>query len=107
MKHIEVLIPHEHIQKVERALTQSGIKGLTLTSVYSHCHPLGFVRGANQLPGKPCCKLDLLVSDDELTAVRKALIQFAYPDLRLQISVVDLETTIRIRTGECEEAALR
>ncbi|MCA9071262.1 MAG: hypothetical protein KDA84_20180 [Planctomycetaceae bacterium] len=108
MKRIEVLIPHERIQNAERALSQSGIEGLTLTSVYMQCNSVSsFSAGKNRLMGKPCCKVDLLVSDDDLPAVQKALVQIGHPDLRLQIFVMDLETTIRIRTGECEEAALR
>lgn len=107
MKRIEVLIPHERIQNAERALSGSGIEGLTLTSVYIPCgsYP-GFATGKNRLLGKPCCKLDLLVADDDLPAVQRALIQIAEPDQPLQIFVMDLEATIRIRTGECEEAAL-
>lgn len=107
MKRIEVLIPHERIQNAERALSQSGIEGLTLTSVYIHCNSLSsFAAGRNRL-GKPCCKLDLLVSDEDLPAVQRALLQISTPDTGLQIFVMDLEATIRIRTGECEEAALR
>ena len=108
MKRIEALIPHDRIQDVGRALTQSGVKGLTLTTVYtpSDQRQDDSARRKNRLLGKPCCKLDVLVSNEEFARIQSVLLESAGSDARLQIFVVDLETTIRIRTGESQEAAL-
>ena len=109
MKRIEAVIAHDSIQDAEKALIRSGIEGLTLTSVYSH----GF-RGSeltrsrrDLISGRPSCKLEVLVSNRELSRVLAALVPFVDQGTRMPICVMDLEVTIRIRTGECEEAALR
>lgn len=107
MKRIEAIIAHDLIQDVEKALIRSGINGLTLTSVYSQRN------GATELAksrrellfGTPSCKLDVLVPDENLSAVVGALRPFVDACARMPICVMDLEITIRIRTGECEEAA--
>jgi nitrogen regulatory protein PII len=109
MKRIEAVIAHDLIQDVERALLRSGIEGLTLTSVYSHRTPASGLSQCRRdlLFGTPCCKLDVLVSERELSTVLAALMPFVDPSPWMPICVMDLEVTLRIRTGECEEAALR
>ncbi len=105
MKRIEALIPHDLIQDVEQSLSSLGVRGLTLTSVYSQSLLPVSSRFAGGF-GNPCCKLDVLVSDGDLPKVHAAIRRIAGLQPRVQIFVIDLETTIRIRTGECEEAAL-
>jgi nitrogen regulatory protein PII len=109
MKRIEAVIAHDFIQDVERALLRSGIEGLTLTSVYSHTTAGSRLNQSRRdlLFGTPCCKLDVLVSERELSTVLAALMPFVGPCPGVPICVMDLEVTLRIRTGECEEAALR
>lgn len=109
MKRIEAVIAHDSIQDVENALIRSGIIGLTLTSVYSHRMLAPSLSSCRRdlLFGTPSCKLDVLVSDRELSQVVAALLPFVDPCTLMPICVMDLELTIRIRTGECEEAALR
>jgi nitrogen regulatory protein PII len=108
MKRIEAIIPHQLIQDVEKALIRIGIEGLTLTSVYTQRMHSSEVANSpkSSLLGTPSCKLDVLVSDEELPKVHAALVQSVGAHLQIQICVLDLETTIRIRTGECEEAAI-
>ncbi len=109
MKRIEAIIAHDLIQDVEKALIRLGIVGLTLTSVYNHPTPAPEFPSCRRdlLFGTPCCKLEVLVTDGELPQVLAALMPFIDPHTRTPICVMDLEITIRIRTGECEEAALR
>ncbi len=108
MKRIEALIPHDLIQDVEQSLTSLGVRGLTLTSVYSQSLSPGPLVSSRRTAGfgNPCCKLDVLVCDADLPKVYAALRQTAVAPSRVQIFVMNLESTIRIRTGECEEAAL-
>jgi nitrogen regulatory protein PII len=109
MKRIEAVIAYDSIQAVEKALIRSGIEGLTLTSVSSHgtratARTMSF---RDRFSGTPSCKLDVLVSDRELSTVLTALMPFVDQGTWMPICVMDLEVTIRIRTGESEEAALR
>jgi nitrogen regulatory protein PII len=107
MKRIEAIIPHDLIQNVEKALIRCGIEGLTVTSVYTQrMASSGPASSAKDvLYGTPGCKLDILVSDEELASVQKVLAKFLRATS--QICIMDLEATIRIRTGECEDAAIR
>jgi nitrogen regulatory protein PII len=107
MKRIEAVIPHDLIQNVEKALIRCGIEGLTVTSVYTQRSLSSGPASSSKdlLYGTPGCKLDVLVSDDELLNVQKVLSKFL--QAQSQMCIMDLETTIRIRTGECEDAALR
>lgn len=108
MKRIEALIPHDRIQDVERALTRSGVEGLTLTSVYCPAEFADEFRTMrkNRLCGKPCCKLEVLVCNDDLPGIQSVLMETVGTDPRTQIVVFHLEATIRIRTGESQEAAI-
>lgn len=109
MKRIEAVIAHDLIQDVEKALVRSGIEGLTLTSVYSNQMQGSDMSASRRdlMFGVPCCKLDVLVADGDLSKVLSALIGFIDPRMQMPICVMDLEVTIRIRTGESQEAALR
>lgn len=105
MKRIEALCPHDRIQEVGRALRQFGVKGLTLTTVYRLSdHP----RAVSPSPAmeNPCCKVDVLVSNEQADEIRSLLSDCIAGRFRDCVFVVQLETTIRIRTGESEEAAL-
>ncbi len=101
MKRIEALIPHDAIQILEQSLSCLGVQGLTLTSVYQ--------ADATQLIQHvevPLCKVDVLVTDAELSLVCQVFEDISGSRVPVQILVMDVETTLRIRTGESESAAL-
>lgn len=108
MKRIEAVIAHDLIQDVEKALMRSGIEGLTLTSVYSHRAESADLNagGENLLFGTPSCKLDVLVPDKNLSMVLNALRPFVDVCTPISLCVMDLELTLPISTGQCDNAAL-
>ena len=111
MKKIEVLIRHEALESVQAALSESGLRGMTVTEVR------GFGRGS--LRGSfgglgyaraflPKLKVEVLVADADLERAVRVLARGA----RTEFSgdecpvVLPVEEVYCVRTGETAEAAV-
>jgi nitrogen regulatory protein P-II 1 len=112
MKKIEAIIKPYVLDEVREALTQAGIKGLTVTEVTGYGRQKGHIetyRGSEySVDFLPKIKLELVLSDDEIERSIEIIQQTAVTD-KLgdgKIFVTPLKRTIRIRTGEENEDAI-
>ena len=112
MKLITAIIKPFKLEEVRTALTDLGIQGMTVTEVKGYGRQKGHTeiyRGAEYAVSfLPKVKIEVVVSGD---SVNKALsaIQDAAKTGQIgdgKIFVSSIENTIRIRTGEADEAAL-
>ena len=112
MKKVEALIRHFKLEEVKEALSQRGVKGMTITEVRGFGRQKGHTevyRGAEyKVSFVPKIKLEVVVRDDELTGVLDTITQVAKTGQvgDGKIFVSDLVDVIRIRTGETGEGAV-
>jgi nitrogen regulatory protein P-II 1 len=112
MKKIEALIRHFKLDEVKKALTQVGIKGMTVTEVRGFGRQKGHTemyRGSEYtVDFIPKIKIEVVVPDDELKAVLDAICQTAKTGQvgDGKIFVADLTEVVRIRTGESGAEAI-
>ena len=112
MKKIEALIRHFKLEEVKDALTEIGVKGMTITEVRGFGRQRGHTetyRGAEYtVDFVPKIKIEVVVSETELPNVVEAISQVAKTGQvgDGKIFVWDLCNAIRIRTGETGESAL-
>ncbi|MBM4090493.1 MAG: P-II family nitrogen regulator [Planctomycetes bacterium] len=112
MKKVEALIRHFKLDEVKEALSQVGIKGMTITEVRGFGRQKGHTemyRGAEYLVDfVPKIKMEVVVSDAEVGEVVNVIAQVAKTgqvgDGKIFIS--DLVDAVRIRTGETGESAV-
>ena len=112
MKKIEALIRHYKLDDVKEALSQRGVKGITVTEVRGFGRQKGHTeryRGAEYaVDFVPKIKIEVVVTDDELTGAIDAIMQTARTgevgDGKIFVS--DLSAVIRIRTGEHGDSAV-
>lgn len=112
MKKVEALIRHFKLEDVKDALTQCGVKGLTITEVRGFGRQKGhqeMYRGTEYtVDFVPKIKVETIVADQDLPATLEAIIGAAQTG-RVgdgKIFVSDLVDAVRIRTGEKGEGAL-
>ena len=109
---VEALIRPQKLDDVKQALTDIGIKGMTVTEVRGAGKQKGFTqhyRGAEYTVNLiQKVKLEIVVPDDEAKMVADTIAKSARTgeigDGKIFIS--DIEEAIRIRTGERGETAL-
>lgn len=112
MKKIEALIRHFKLEDVKNALTEIGIKGMTITEVRGFGRQKGHTemyRGAEYtVDFVPKVKLELAVADEQLTQVLETIMRTAQTGQMGdgKIFYHDLQNTLRIRTGETGRDAL-
>ena len=107
MKKIEAIFRHTKLEAVKDALVEQGIDGLTVTEVHGRGAQKGRTityRGTDsQLDLVPRVKLETVVADDAAERVVDTIFQAAHTgevgDGR--IFVTNIESVVRIRTGEC------
>jgi nitrogen regulatory protein P-II 1 len=106
VKKVEAIIKPFKLEEVKEALSNVGIKGLTVTEVKGFGRQKGhkeLYRGAEyEIEFLPKVKLEVVVPDDEIDRVIDAIISSAHTG-RLgdgKIFVTPMEEVIRIRTGE-------
>jgi nitrogen regulatory protein P-II 2 len=112
MKMIVAVIKPSRLDAVLDAVTEAGASGLTVTEVRGYGRQKGkteVYRGAEyEVKLLPKVKLEIAVSDDMegrvVEAVGRAANTGKIGDGK--IFVMDLETAIRIRTGETDAAAI-
>lgn len=112
MKMIVAVIKPFKLDEVREALTKLGITGMTVSEAKGFGRQKGqteIYRGAEYAVSfLPKVKLEVVVSADQATQVVEA-IQQAGQTGRIgdgKIFVLNVEQTVRIRTGETDEAAL-
>lgn len=112
MKYMIAIIRPERLEKVRQALKKVGCSGLMVSEIEGHGKQKGIVqqwRGEKfQLEMIPKIKLEIMVMDEDLDTIKKAIIDNARTGEigDGKIFVVDLANAIRIRTGEEGEIAL-
>jgi len=112
MKMIKAIIKPFKLDEVKDALTGMGITGLTVSEVSGHGRQKGHTelyRGNEyQVDFVPKVEVTTVVAADQLDAVVDAIINAARTDKvgDGKIFVIDVERTVRIRTGEEDSDAL-
>ncbi|HBF12344.1 MAG TPA: P-II family nitrogen regulator [Deltaproteobacteria bacterium] len=112
MKKIEAIIKPFKLDEVKEALTEAGVKGMTLTEVKGFGRQKGHTelyRGAEYVVDfLPKIKIEIVVKDDEVSklvdSIQNAARTGAIGDGKIFVSPV--EGVVRIRTGEKGETAI-
>ncbi len=112
MKKVEAIIKPFKLEEVKDALAKVGVQGLTVTEVKGFGRQKGhkeLYRGAEYVDEfLPKVKLEIVVRDDALEAVIKAIVDTASTG-RIgdgKIFILPVDEAVRIRTGETGEAVL-
>ena len=112
MKKIEAIIKPFKLEEVKEALSNVGIKGLTVSEVKGFGRQKGhkeLYRGAEyEIEFLPKVKLEVVVPDNELDTVIEAIVSSARTG-RLgdgKVFVTSVEEVLRIRTSERGEDAI-
>ena len=112
MKKVEAIIKPFKLEEVKEALSNVGIKGLTVLEVKGFGRQKGhkeLYRGAEyEIEFLPKVKLEVVVPDSELEAVIDAIVTSSRTG-RLgdgKVFVSPIEEVVRIRTGERGEEAI-
>ncbi len=112
MKFVMAVIKPFKLDELREALTELGVQGLTVTEVQGFGRQKGhteFYRGAEYVVNfVPKIKIEVAVTDDMEERVVECIQQAARTG-RIgdgKIFAYDLDTAVRIRTGETNEQAL-
>lgn len=112
MKKVEAIIKPFKLEEVKEALSNVGIKGLTVIEVKGFGRQKGhkeLYRGAEyEIEFLPKVKLEVIVPESELENVVEAIVSSARTG-RLgdgKVFVSPVEEVVRIRTGERGEEAI-
>jgi len=112
MKRIEAIIKPFKLDEVKEQLSSLGVQGLTVSEVRGFGRQRGHTelyRGAEYVVDfVPKVKLEILVSDDQVTDIVRAL-QDAAKTGRIgdgKIFVLNVDEAVRIRTAERGAAAI-
>src|SRR5262249_32818054 len=106
MKLVEAIIKPHKLEDVKSALTQAGVQGLTVTQVRGFGRQKGHIqryRGSEyDVDFVPKLKLEVVIADLSLEHVMQAILRSARTGEigDGKIFIYDLESVIRIRTGE-------
>ena len=112
MKKIEAIIKPFKLDEVREALSEIGVTGLTVTEVKGFGRQKGHTelyRGAEYVVDfLPKVKVEVVVANDRVDRAIEAVIRAARTGKigDGKIFVTSIETVIRIRTGETDEAAI-
>ena len=112
MKKIEAIIKPFKLDEVREALSDLGVTGLTVTEVKGFGRQKGHTelyRGAEYVVDfLPKVKVEVVIAGDLLDRAIEAIIKAARTGKigDGKIFVTNVETVIRIRTGETDEAAV-
>ncbi len=112
MKKIEAIIRHFKLEEVKGALTAAGIAGMTVTEVRGFGRQKGHkevYRGAEYtVDFLPKVKIEVVVDNGQAQNAINAILSAARTgnigDGKIFVS--DLDSVVRIRTGEAGEAAI-
>lgn len=112
MKKVEAIFRHFKLDDVKNALSEKGISGMTVTEVRGFGRQKGHTeiyRGAEYaVDFVPKVKVEVVCSDDQVDMVVSTVVEAARSgqigDGKVFIS--DIQSAVRIRTGETGEAAI-
>ena len=112
MKLIVAIIKPFRLDEVKTALLSSGVQGLTVTEVRGFGRQRGHTevyRGAEyKIDFVPKVRLEIIVDDGDAERVARELMEHARTGQigDGKIFVLDLQSALRIRTGETDAEAL-
>jgi len=112
MKKIEAIIRHFKLEDVKNALSDRGIKGMTITEVRGFGRQKGHTemyRGTEySVDFVPKIKIEVVVADKDVQPVVDTIMRSAQTGQvgDGKIFVSDLADAVRIRTGEVGEEAI-
>lgn len=112
MKKIEAVIRHFKLEDVKNALTEKGIAGMTVTEVRGFGRQKGHTeiyRGSEYaIDFVPKVKLEVVCIDQDVDTVVGTIIDAAHTGQigDGKIFVSDIDSVIRIRTGEKDSSAI-
>lgn len=112
MKKIEVIIKQFKLDDVKEALSEIGIKGMTVSEVKGYGRQKGHTeiyRGAEYVVDfLPKIKLEIIVDTDQVESVIAAVIGAARTGKigDGKIFVLPVEQIVRVRTGETDHEAI-
>lgn len=112
MKKVEAVIRHFKLEEVKDALTEIGVNGMTVSETRGFGRQKGHkehYRGAEYtVDFLPKVKIEIIVSDDQLKEVVDTILRTARTGQigDGKIFVINLDNTVRIRTGESGDDSL-
>jgi nitrogen regulatory protein P-II 1 len=120
MKLVTAIVRPEQLDELVRALADRGARGLTVTDVRGFGRQYGQITIAREAAGLdprttehqvallPKVRLDLVVHDDDEAGVLQAILKCAGSRTigDGKIWVAPLDSVIRVRTGELDDAAI-
>ncbi len=112
MKNVAAIIRQFKLEDVKQALIEHGITGMSITEIRGFGRQKGHTevyRGTEyKVDFVPKIKLELVVADDQVRGVIDTIVRAAQTGQvgDGKIFVNDLTEVVRIRTGECGEAAI-
>jgi len=108
MKHVTAIIQPVRLGPVREALSLVGVTGMTLSDVRGFGSRGGSVDTYRGVEYVPKIQLDIIVSDSFVEPTINAIIEAARTDTvgDGKIWVKDVESVVRVRTGERDEVAL-
>lgn len=112
MKKIEAVIRHHKLDDAKAALAEAGITGITVTEVRGFGRQKGHVESYRGVEYRvdllPKIKLELVTTDDLVSKITQIVLAAARTgeigDGKIFVS--DIDSCIRIRTGETGDAAV-
>jgi nitrogen regulatory protein P-II 1 len=112
MKKVEAIIRHFKLEDVKNALSEQGIRGMTITEVRGFGRQKGHTemyRGTEYaVDFVPKVKIEVVVPNDGVQKLIDTIMQSAQTGQigDGKIFVLSLDETVRIRTGETGEEAI-
>jgi nitrogen regulatory protein P-II 1 len=112
MKKIEAIIREERLDAVKKALEEKSYFGMTVSEVSGRGKQKGIVLqwrvGEYRVDLLPKLKIELVVLDEDVTPVIDAIVMNARTGDTGdgKIFVLPVETVVRVRTGDRNEAAI-
>ena len=112
MKKVEAIVRHFKLEDVKNALSEQGIRGMTITEVRGFGRQKGHTemyRGTEySVDFVPKVKIEVVVPNDGVQKVIDTIMQSAQTGQigDGKIFVLSLDETVRIRTGETGEEAI-
>ena len=110
MKKIEAIIRISKLESVKDALVAQGVQGMTISEVHgkgvAKGQPISYRGVTSTTAVVPRIKLETIVADEDVETMIDAIFQAAHTgevgDGR--ITVVNLDSVTRIRTGEIDDS---
>ena len=112
MKKIEAIIKPHKLDEVKEAVSALGVAGMTVSDVHGYGRQKGHTeiyRGAEyRVDFVPKIKLEVFVDDDIVAKVEEAIVSAARTGKigDGKVFTIDVESAVRIRTGERGPEAL-